>query len=82
MKIKVYELDIATRLGMPEHASESAATASGANGHLLEALASQPRPVFDSGTHEAAMDVVEGLIVRPVGLDVVDFELDVRWHPV
>lgn len=48
---------------------------------LLKALPLQPRPVSDGIAHEAAVNVVERLMVSPVILDVVDFEVNVRGYP-
>lgn len=39
------------------------------------------RPVLDAGSHVAAKDEIEGLLVDPVALDIVNFKLDVRRDP-
>ena len=41
----------------------------------------EPRPVLDAGHHVPAKDKVEGRLIHPRALDVVDLELDVRRHP-
>ena len=48
---------------------------------LLEALAEQFGPVSDAVAHEAAVDVVEFLVIGPLFFDVVDFEADVWRYP-
>ena len=49
---------------------------------LLEALAEQFGPVFDAVAHEAAVDVIEFLVIGPLFFDVVDFEADVWRYPL
>ena len=49
---------------------------------LLETLADQSRPVFDCKGHVPAVDVIEFLMIRPFIFYIVDFEANVRWHPV
>ena len=53
----------------------------GNRSNLLEALADQTRPVFDGVAHEAAVDIVEFLMVCPLGFHIVDLEAYVRRHP-
>lgn len=53
----------------------------GNKGDLLEALTDQTRPIFDGVAHEAAVDVVEFLMVCPLGLHIVDLEAYIRRHP-
>ena len=53
----------------------------GNRGNLLEALTDQTRPVFDGVAHEAAVDIVELLMVCPLGFHIVDLEAYVRRHP-
>ena len=50
-------------------------------GNLLVALTNQTRPIFDGVAHEAAVDVVELLMVCPLGFHIVDLEAYVRRHP-
>lgn len=45
---------------------------------VLEDLAEETGPVPDGRGHEAAVDVVEGLVMSPVVLDIVYFELYIR----
>lgn len=47
-------------------------------GDALEDLAEETRPVPDGRGHEAAVDVVEGLTMSPVILDIVYFKLYIR----
>ena len=49
--------------------------------NLLKALADQTRPVFDGVAHEAAVDVVELLMVCPLSFHIVDLEAYIRWDP-
>lgn len=49
---------------------------------LLEALMHQMGPVPDSGSHKAAVNVVEFLIVCPVRLDVVDLKAYIGRYPM
>ena len=49
---------------------------------LLEALAEQFGPVSDAVAHEAAVDVVEFLVIGPLFFDVVNFEADVWRYPL
>lgn len=49
---------------------------------LLEALAEQFGPVFDTVADDAAVDEVEFLVIGPLLFDVVDFEADVWRYPL
>lgn len=49
--------------------------------NLLEAVPVQPGPVSDGVPHHATMDVVEGLMIRPVFLDVVHFKPNIGGNP-
>ena len=53
----------------------------GNRSNLLEALTDQTRPVLDGVAHEAAVDVVEFLMVCPLRFHIVDLEAYIRWHP-
>ena len=48
---------------------------------LLKALTDQTRPVFDGVAHEAAVDVVEFLMICPLSFHIVDFKAYIRRHP-
>ena len=50
-------------------------------GNLLEALANQTRPIFDGVAHEAAVDIVELLMVCPLSFHIVDLEAYIRRDP-
>ena len=53
----------------------------GNRGNLLEALADQTRPVLNGVAHEAAVDVVEFLIICPLSFHIVDLEAYIRRYP-
>ena len=50
--------------------------------YVLVTITDQFWPIADGRCHAARMYVVELLGVGPFRLDVVNFEPDVRWHPV
>ena len=49
---------------------------------LLEALANQTWPVFNCIPHEAAVDVVEFLMISPLCFNIVDLETNVGRYPL
>ena len=49
---------------------------------LLVALADEAGPIFYGDAHESTMNVVEFLMIGPIGLDIINLKTDVRRHPV
>ncbi len=48
---------------------------------LHEALVHESRPVLDCVSHEATVNIIKFLAIRPFGFDVVNFEADVWRYP-
>lgn len=49
--------------------------------HILEALPVQLWPVMDGVAHHPTVDEIKRLVVRPIVLNIIDFEADVRGNP-
>jgi len=49
---------------------------------ILITLTDESWPIADRGRHAAAVDEVEVSAVLPVGFDVINFEMNIRRHPV
>ena len=48
---------------------------------MIVALPQEPWPIFDAATERSQVYVVEGLVIGPCCLGVVDLELDIRGDP-
>jgi len=46
---------------------------------LLEDLADVLFPVFDAKGHHSAVDVIEGVVVVPLFVDIINDEADIWW---
>ncbi len=85
MQIQVNELGIAARCGISTHSTRpSVATRRKLDigNAVLIALTHQPGPVPDGPSHEATMNIVERLMVRPIGLRIVHLETHVGRYPI
>lgn len=54
----------------------------GGQSDLLKALTDQTRPILNSIAHEAAMDVVEFLMICPLCLYIVDLKAYIGRYPM
>lgn len=48
---------------------------------VLVTLTDKSRPVLDRNPHEATMDVVEFLVISPIGLHIIHLEPNIWGNP-